>query len=101
MLLSPLSLSESLLRAPALSDIQFKSGEPHYLSFGITIGLAQAFYPRHSPVGPHDSERAVKDVLRLRVLDLIDEVEHLPSVLFVHAAQPGFKRGRLFRSETV
>src|SRR5262249_18388367 len=95
------ALAESLLGAPALSDIQFESGEPHYLSIGIAMGLSQTLYPRHSPVGPHDAERAVKGVLRLRVLDLVDELEHLPAVLLVHTAQPGFERCRLFRRETV
>src|SRR5262245_55462783 len=78
-----------------------KSGEPHYLSLGIAIGLAQTFYPQHSTVGPHDAERAVKGVLRFRVLDLVGEFDHLRAVVLVHTTQPCFKRGRLFRCKTV
>src|SRR5262245_51346995 len=94
-------LAESLLSAAALSDIQFNSCKPHYLSIGIAMDLAQTLYPRHGTVGPHDAEDTVKDVVRLTVHDLIPELEHPPAVLFVHTAQPRFKRGRLFLLETI
>src|SRR5215471_4589419 len=90
----------SLFGTAALSNIQYKSGEPHQLSIGISVGLAQTLYPRHGPVGPHNAERAVKGVARLRVHFLVDGIKHLRAVLLVHTAQPGLKRGRLFRGET-
>src|SRR5262245_35562622 len=65
------------------------------------MDLPQTLYPQNAPVGPHDAERGVKGVVRLRVQDLVPEFEHLRAVFLVHTAQPGFKRGRLSRGQTV
>src|SRR5262245_30008048 len=99
--LSLFSLAERLLGAPALGHIKFNSGEPYYLSIGIAMDLAQTLYPRDGSVGPHDAKGAVKGVVCPRLHDIVPELEHLPAVLFVHTAKPGFKRGRLFRRETI
>src|SRR5262245_22979556 len=92
---------KSLLSTAAFGDIQFNSDEQHYVSISIAMDLAQTLYPRHGSVGPDDAEGAVKNVVRLRVLDLVPKLEYLPAVLLVHTAQPGFNQARLSSRETV
>ena len=70
------------------------------MSVGIAMGLTQTLYPRNGSVGPHDAERAVESV-HVRLQDLVPELEHLPTVLLVHTAQPAFKRRLLSRRDTV
>src|SRR5262245_29038292 len=91
---------QRLLGAPALSDIQFNSGEVDDLSLGVAMNLAQTLYPRDGPVGPHYAVRGVKRI-HVFVHELVEELELLPAVLLVHTAQPDFERGRLVQRETI
>jgi hypothetical protein len=64
---------EKLLGAMTLRDIQIEAGKQHYMPFGIAVGLAPAFYPRHSSVRTHDAERINPVVPRWSAKDLVQD----------------------------
>src|SRR5262249_26310389 len=64
---------EKLLGATTLRDIQIEAGKQHYMPFGIAVGLAPAFYPRHSPIRTHDAERIDPVIPRWSAKDLVQD----------------------------
>src|SRR6516165_8412060 len=71
------------------------------MPISIAVGLAPAFYPRHSPVGTHDAERILPAVPRWGAKDFVQHAKHAGSVLFVDTTRPSVNGCRFFRREAV
>src|SRR5215471_20281735 len=79
---------EKLVGPTAFCDIQFKSGEPYHLPFGVAIGMGQTLDPRYAPIGAHNAERVVPVLPRLPPQNLGEEALHRTAVLLVNTGKP-------------
>src|SRR5215472_6138651 len=71
------------------------------MPISIAVGLAPAFYPRHSPVGAHNAERILPAVPRWGAKDFVQDAKQAGSVFFVDTARPSVNECRFFRREAV
>jgi len=77
---------QSLLRAPALSHVQFKTGEPRHLAGRIAIGATQALYPQHGSVSAYEPVGVIPGILAAR--NLFERRMHPGPIVGVDPREP-------------